>query len=164
MNEIKYYKQGRGQTCGPLTLLNAMRFMGKPTSLKMMPRLKREMKYDRGVHTHDFERAARKYGIRRIQRPSFPRIRQHLLRGHAVIVEIQHERKRKVVGRVVTVTLDGHLFLLAGVGVCDRQWVYHTVNLTLGENWYSEAQLITPPTGKKLLFSGAWLVTGGLNK
>lgn len=117
LNYAVQYNNGR-YSCGPVALLNALRFQGHRVFRRHLPWLARELKSNgHGVHYLQLERVGRAMGaLKRIRSPSWDKILEHLKRGNGVILMwIMLDHNNRYLSHVMfisSVMIHGHEVLL----------------------------------------------------
>lgn len=99
MTRPRYFKQRDFFRCGPVAILNALKWAGVPVTVKHdLPRICR-LCYcvDGGVNYREMDDALRKVGrghftIRRVNQPKLHEIEDHLKAGGAIILDFYWEK------------------------------------------------------------------------
>jgi len=108
----RYARQRNRYSCGPIAIINALKWAGKPASLaKYFDRFRRWCKcgyYERqirqyvGTHRRNFDAALRRAGrnlfrVRYLAQPRLEQIDRHLEAGGAVILNYYWRDRKSVV-------------------------------------------------------------------
>lgn len=111
----KYTKQRDRYNCGPVAILNALRWAGENASyasrIAYLERLCKSQAPDIGCNHTNFDRALRKAGsgiflVRRVYQPQVREMEAHLKAGGAVVFNYGWENRKKF-GRHFTLLIPG---------------------------------------------------------
>lgn len=99
---MNYIKQKDTHSCGPIALINAQIFQGKPHhSLELMS-LSCNCEFPHGTKIKDFSNVAKKLKYTRVYRPTIEKLNDILDRDYAVI--INHGDKRRHYSLIISRT------------------------------------------------------------
>lgn len=133
----RYTKQRDRYSCGPIVILNSLRWAGEPASYERLSRLRTlcDTIPGQGTRHAPFDRALRMMGrdifsVRRVYRPKLRAIERHLRKGGAIVINYKW-REGSMAPRQMTDETWGkkwarHFGLLVGI---DARGRFHVVNI-----------------------------------
>ena len=130
----RFIKQRDLFRCGPVAVLNSLKFFGKKVTYKDLPRISKICKSTRtGTSSFNLDTALRKLGknyfsVRKLQGWSFDTIDEALRNNKLVVVNYDWE-DRKIEGTVTIIRIQGHFTIL----VRDKFYNYYAVNNVRGK-------------------------------
>lgn len=121
---MRYVKQRDSYSCGPIALLNILKWSGLRKTYKDLPILQKECKCNNGTWPEDLQKAVKKYSNLKSfsrRKPSILKIDQHLKRHGAVILVCywSDEWDEEIEGHFITI-----------VGCKDKEYVCLNSHIT----------------------------------
>lgn len=135
---VVQYNNGR-YSCGPIALLNALRFQGHKARRRHLPWLADKLKSTaaHGVKYPQFEKVARQMvGMRRINVPGWRKVGQALVNGNAVAIRVF-----MVNDTDKGPEYSGHFLLLTAIWIHRDITLYYVVNVGRECRWFTEDEL-----------------------
>lgn len=122
--------------CGPIAVLNALRFQGHRAKRRHLPWIADQLKVEEGgTPVGEFDRTGRRLtGFRRIRNPDWKPVEDQLKLGNAVIVETRYWAKSDGV-------LSSHVYMLAGIWIHRDNVSYYVCNLNRQCRWLCIEQI-----------------------
>jgi len=129
LKNIRYIGQRDEFSCGPLAILNILKWTGYDVTSEYLSDLKKYCKTDvGGTDTRIISNVLKRYSKFEFNCVSFIKIQDlhdHIKKGGSAIVEISwfDEDKRKI---------EGHFYIIIGILICDGKILYKTINWEKG--------------------------------
>lgn len=145
---VQQRKYGR-HSCGPIAVLNALKFQGRNFTRRDLDRIAKVMGVHRcemggrsvwAVDRQGIRSAAKKFGIfRRMYKHSWKRIEKELWLGNALMIDV---------GWVKGGYVYGHVFLITAIKVHGKTRLYFVLNMLDKPCWVSRDELVEFHTKK----------------
>jgi hypothetical protein len=135
---VVQYNNGK-YSCGPIALLNALRFQGHKATRRHLPWLARRLKSTGdGVYYPQFERIGRQMGVlKRLYNPSWGRVEDQLKSGNAVLIRLIMIQKKQHQTRY-----HSHFLVLTAIWIHGDDVSYYVANIGGRCKWTSRANMI----------------------
>ncbi len=155
---VVQYNNGR-YACGPVALLNAMRFQGHRACRRHLPWLANRLEVDvLGTDYTILEREGSKLGaLKRLRRASHKLVENQLKKGNGVVVRIQMvDRKAGNNGR----RMYGHVFLISAIWIHRDNVSMYITNVGGRNRWmtWDDLEKFYNKRYKDHWFACAWTV------